>query len=287
MLSTAVMPRASANGIEIEYEAFGSSDWPAIVLISGLGSQMISFPEDFCRQLVDRGYYVIRHDNRDVGLSSKVEGGNYTLEDMADDTSALLEVLGVSRANVVGVSMGGMIGQMMAIRHPFRVISLTSIMSTTGAPGVGGAADEETAEMLRRPLTGETREERVAAAVERSRLLWGDTPQFPFDEEWARARAEAAIDRSDYPEGAARQLAAIKATGDRTDYLRHISAPVLVIHGTNDRAVVPSGGEATAAAIPGAELMLIEGMGHNLPREAYDQLVSAIDAIAERAAATS
>lgn len=279
------MPRATVNGIEIEYETFGSADWPAVALISGLGAQMITYHDDFCRQLVDRGYYVIRHDNRDVGLSTKVETGGYALEDMADDTSALLESLSVSRAHVVGVSMGGMIAQVLAVRHPFRVLSLTSIMSTTGAPGVGGATGEAAA-LLRRPQ-GDTREERIASAIEASRIIWGDSSEFPFDEEMARWRAEASHDRAYDPAGFARQLAAIEATGDRTEFLRRLDLPVLVIHGTEDPLVQPSGGEATAAAIPGAELMLIQGMGHGLPRLAWDRVIDAIDRLASRSAVSS
>lgn len=277
------MPRASVNGIELEYDTFGSPDDPAVVCISGLGAQMITFHEDFCRQLADRRYFVVRHDNRDVGLSTKIEdGSSYRLEDMAADTAGLLDHLGIEAAHVVGVSMGGMIAQTLAIEHPAKVRTLTSIMSTTGAPGVGGATEEASARLLR--PAGETRDERVASSIETSRIIWGDTPQFPFDEELARWRAETSVDRAYYPVGTVRQLQAIRATGDRTERLRRLDVPTLVIHGTNDPLVQPSGGEATAAAIPGAELLLVEGMGHGVARLAYDTIIDAIDRLAARAA---
>ena len=277
------MPRAAVNGIELEYDTFGSADDPAVVCIAGLGAQLLTFHEDFCKGLAARGYFVIRHDNRDVGLSTKIEDGSgYTLSDMAADTAGLLDHLGVDAAHVVGVSMGGMIAQTVAIEFPAKVRSLTSIMSTTGAPGVGGATEEAAARLLR--PAGETRDERVASSIETSRIIWGDTPQFPFDEDLARWRAETSVDRAYYPVGTVRQLQAIRASGDRTERLRQLAVPTLVIHGTNDPLVQPSGGEATAAAVPGAELLLIEGMGHGVARLAYETIIDAIDRLAARAA---
>src|SRR5688500_9265398 len=276
------MPRAQANeGIELEYETFGSPDDPAFVLIAGLGAQLITFHPDLCGGLVERGYFVVRFDNRDVGLSTKVPEGGYALEDMADDTAGLLDALGLDAANVVGVSMGGMIAQTLAIRHPKRVRTLTSIMSTTGAPGVGGATEEAAARLLR--PAGETREERVASSIETSRIIWGDTPQFPFDEELARWRAETSVDRAYHPEGTMRQMLAIRATGDRTEQLRKLDVPTLVIHGSNDPLVQPSGGAATAAAIPGAQHLVIEGMGHGLARPAFPQIIDVLDRLAASA----
>jgi pimeloyl-ACP methyl ester carboxylesterase len=277
------MPRAAANGIELEYETFGSPEDPALVLIAGLGAQMITFHPDFCDQLVCRGFHVIRFDNRDVGLSTKVPDGGYDLADMADDTVGLLDALGIEAAHVVGVSMGGMIAQMVVIRHPQRVRSLTSIMSTTGDTNVGNATPEALARLTAAP--GSTRDERVASSIETSRVIWGDTPEFPFDEELARWRAETTVDRAYYPEGTARQMMAIRATGDRTELLRRLDVPALVIHGTNDPLVQPSGGEATAAAIPGAELLLIEGMGHGVARPAYERIADAIHQLAHRSGA--
>ena len=270
------MPRAAVNdGIELEYETLGSPEDAAFLLIAGLGAQLITFHDDFCRLLAGKGYFVVRFDNRDVGLSTKVPAGGYALEDMADDTAGLLDVLGVDAANVAGVSMGGMIAQTLAIRHPSRVRTLTSIMSTTGAPGVGGATPEALARLT--TAAGPTREERVASAIETSRIIWGDTPQFPFDEELARWRAETSVDRAYYPEGTLRQMMAIRATGDRTERLRQLDVPTLVIHGSNDPLVQPSGGEATAAAVPGAQHLVIDGMGHGLARGAFAQIVDALD----------
>ena len=286
------MPRAQANGIELEYDTFGSADDPAFLLIAGLGAQMITYHPDFCEGLAGRGYFVVRFDNRDVGLSTKVppvperpsEGDHsgYALEDMADDTVGLLDHLGLDDANVVGVSMGGMIAQTLAIRHPKRVRTLTSIMSTTGAPDVGGATKEAGARLVNR--AGDTREERIAAAFETSRIIWGDTPEFPFDEELARWRAETSVDRAYYPEGTLRQLLAIRATGDRTEKLRQLDVPTLVIHGSNDPLIQPSGGEATAAAIPGAQHLVIEGMGHGIPRLALPRIIDALDRLAAASA---
>ena len=276
------MPRAQVNdGIELEYETFGSADDPAFVLIAGLGAQLITFHPDLCEGLAARGYFVVRFDNRDVGLSTKCPDGGYALEDMADDTAGLLDVLGIDAANVVGVSMGGMIAQTFAIRHPKRVRTLTSIMSTTGAPGVGGATEEAMARLTAR--AGDTREERIASSIETSRIIWGDTPEFPFDEELARWRAETSVDRAYYPEGTLRQMLAIRATGDRTEKLRQLDVPTLVIHGSNDPLVQPSGGEATAAAIPGAQHLVIEGMGHGLARPAFDRIIDALDRLAASA----
>ncbi|HVF32624.1 MAG TPA: alpha/beta hydrolase [Acidimicrobiales bacterium] len=282
------MARATVNdGIELEYDTFGSAGDPAFILISGLGAQMISFHPDFCEGLAARGYFVVRFDNRDVGLSTKCppepeaperDRSGYALEDMADDVAGLLDALDIPSAHVVGVSMGGMIAQTMAIRHPARVRTLTSIMSTTGAPGVGGATEEAMARLTVR--AGDTRDERVASSVETSRIIWGDTPQFPFDEELARWRAETSVDRAYYPEGTVRQMLAIRATGDRTDRLRTLDVPALVIHGSNDPLVQPSGGEATAAAIPGAEHLVIEGMGHGLARPAFGPIIESLDRLA-------
>ena len=280
------MPKARANGIEIEYDTFGPADAPAVLLISGWGSQLISWHDDFCESLAGRGFRAIRFDNRDVGLSTKIEDGStYALEDMADDAAGLLDALSVTAAHVIGASMGGMIAQVLAIRHRARVLTLTSIMSNTGAPGAGGAAPE-VIKVLNAPA-GETREERVAASIESSRAIWGDTPEFPFDEELARWRAEVSEDRCYYPSGKLRQAAAMRATGDRTTALRQLDVPTLVIHGDNDPLVDVSGGEATAAAIAGAELMIIKGMGHAVSRPAWDRILDAFERLVARSGAAA
>lgn len=268
------MPRAVANGIELEYEVIGADDAPPVVLIAGWGAQLIVWDDTFCQALVDRGFRAIRFDNRDVGLSTKlVDGPDYGLEDMADDVVGLLDHLDIERAHVMGASMGGMVAQVLAYRHPDRLLTVTSIMSTTGARGVGQAS-EAAAARLGLPA-GETREERVAASIEGCRVNWGDSPQFPFDEELARWRAEVSEDRCHHPEGRMRQWAAMRKTGDRTAALATVDVPFLVIHGDNDGLVDVSGGRATADVVPGAELLVIEGMGHVVDLRANDRIADA------------
>jgi pimeloyl-ACP methyl ester carboxylesterase len=220
--------RANANGIELEYEIFGDEAAPPLLLVMGLGAQMIAWDDEFCVQLAGQGLRVVRFDNRDTGLSTKTEGplpdimacfggdassANYLLNDMADDAAGLLDVLGIPAAHVVGASMGGMIAQTLAIRHPDRVLSLCSIMSTTGAPDVGAPTAEAMQELMRPVST--TKEEYLEASVRSSRVI-GSTG-FPFDEERARKRAELHYDRCYHPMGVARQLAAVLASGDRTE----------------------------------------------------------------------
>ena len=281
------MPRATANGIELEYEVFGDEAAPPLLLVMGLGAQMIAWEDGFCTQLAGQGYRVIRFDNRDVGLSTKTEGplpdimaclggdassATYTLDDMADDAVGLLDVLGIPAAHIVGASMGGMIVQTIAIRHPDRVLSLCSIMSSTGAPNVGAPTPDAMQELLRPVST--TKEEYLEASVRSSKVI-GSTG-FPFDEARARQRAELHYDRCYHPMGVARQLAAILAHGDRTEALGTVTVPTVVIHGDADPLVTPTGGEATAKAVPNAEHVVIEGMGHDLPEGAWPQLIDAI-----------
>jgi pimeloyl-ACP methyl ester carboxylesterase len=269
--------------IDLAYESFGDAGAPAVLLIAGWGSQLITWLDDFCDELVQRGYRAIRFDNRDVGLSTKIESGDaYSLSDMAADAVGLLGALGIERAHVMGVSMGGMIAQTIAIEHPQRVITLTSIMSTTGAPDVGQASPG-LGSLLQ--AGGETRDERVVASVAASRAIWGDSPEFPFDEELARWRAEVSIDRSWYPVGRVRQLLAIHASGDRTELLRKLEVPALVVHGDSDPLIDLTGGQATAAAVPGAELLIIKGMGHLVARPAWPRILDALDALVSRASA--
>lgn len=288
------MPTAKTNGIEIEYESFGEDRARPLLLVMGLGAQMILWDEAFCQKLADRGFRVIRFDNRDVGLSSKIEGGpapnvaaamagdhssaSYRLADMADDAVGLLDALGIPAAHIVGASMGGMIVQEMAIRHPAKVLSMASIMSTTGDTSVGQAKPEAMAALLAPPPS--TRDEAIATGVSTWKVI--GSPGFPFDEAKVRDRTARAFDRCDYPLGMARQLVAIIASGDRTEKLRSVEAPTVVIHGDVDPLVTPTGGEATAAAIPGARLVMVHGMGHDIPDGAWAQIIDAIVENADR-----
>jgi pimeloyl-ACP methyl ester carboxylesterase len=288
---------ASVNGIEIAYEAFGDSAHPTVLLIMGLGVQMLGWDEEFCRMLAGRGYRVVRFDNRDVGHSTKLvdaprpdvmaaaagdtSSAGYLLDDMAEDCVGLLDELGVEAAHVVGASQGGMIAQAVAIGHPERVLSLTSIMSTTGDRAVGQPHPEAISALLTRP-PGD-REGFVEFAVGAWRVIC--SPGFDADEEALRGRAGASYDRGIFPDGTGRQLVAILASGDRTEALRRLDVPATVIHGMNDVLVDVSGGRATAAAIPGARLELIEGMGHDLPRALWRRLIDLIVANAGRAGA--
>jgi pimeloyl-ACP methyl ester carboxylesterase len=291
------MPRAQANGIELEYDTFGDSGRPAMLLIMGLGVQMLGWDERFCNMLAERGYHVIRFDNRDIGLSSKIEGGpmpnplelmagnhssaSYTLDDMADDTAGLLDALGIDGAHVVGVSMGGMIGQTLACRHPERVRSLTSIMSSTGSRETGQPKPEVLAALIT-PVPGD-RAGYIDATTNMFKLI--GSPAYPPDEDELRALIGASYDRSYYPAGFLRQLAAIAASGDRGQTICAIGTPTLVIHGEDDPLITLSGGEATAAAIPGSKLVKIPGMGHDLPPALWPRFVDEIVENAERASA--
>ena len=293
------MPTAPVNGIHIEYDVIGEGDGVPLLLVMGLGAQLIVWDDDFCAALADRGFRVVRYDNRDVGLSTKFDDAPaadatalaaaltgqpvqapYLLTDMAADGIGLLDHLGIDAAHVVGASMGGMIAQTMAIEHRDRVLSLTSIMSTTGDPAVGTPTGEALAVLVTpRPQDRAAAIEQGVAAV---RAI--GSPEH-FDEERARTRAAATYDRCFHPAGFARQLLAILASGDRTDRLRQLDVPALVIHGDVDPLVTVTGGQATAAAIPGAELLLLEGMGHDLPPAYWQRIVEAITALSARASA--
>jgi pimeloyl-ACP methyl ester carboxylesterase len=289
------MALAPANGIELEYETFGDASDPPVLLVMGLGAQLVAWDPEFCQRLVDRGLFVIRFDNRDVGLSTHLSDAPpidlmqvftaalsgqevevpYRLDDMADDAFGLLDHLGIDSAHVVGVSMGGMIGQTMAILRPERVRTLTSIMSSTGDRNVGGSTPEATALLLTPPPS--EREKYVEYRVGTSRLLNGSVR--PFDEDRARRRAGQSFDRCFDPPGVGRQLAAIIASGDRTAALASVECPTLVVHGDVDPLVDHSGGVATAKAVPGAELCTVAGMGHDLPESTWDEVVGAIAAL--------
>jgi pimeloyl-ACP methyl ester carboxylesterase len=280
------VPTAHGNGIDIEYVTSGNPADPPLLLVMGLGAQLIAWPEGFVEQLAARGFFIIRYDNRDSGLSTKFEGipdfvklfsgdtgsAQYRVEDMATDAIGLLDELGLERAHVVGVSMGGMITQALAINYPTRLLSACSIMSTTGDQTVGAPTGEAVAALLRPAAL--SRDDAVAASLESSRVI--SSPGFPFDVELMTSRAENAYDRCYCPEGTARQLAAILTSPDRTGALSQVAIPFLVIHGEDDPLVTVSGGKATAAAVPGATLLLIPGMGHDLPEDAWDQIIGAI-----------
>lgn len=290
------MPLCTTNGIEVFYDTFGDPEDPPLLLVMGLATQMTGWDEDFCLAFVDRGFFVIRFDNRDVGLSTKIShrgdlltgimaaaGGMpvdapYLLSDMAGDTVGLLDHLGVERAHVVGASMGGMIAQTVAIEHPERVLSLTSMMSTTGEVEVGQPTPEVTMQLLtQRPAD---RGAAIEAAIQTLRVI-GSTEH--FDEDRARRLATEAYHRSFHPSGLYRQLLAILASGSRAEGLRNLDVPTLVIHGDADPLITPSGGHRTAELVPGAELVIIEGMGHELPPALWPQIVEAITANSRRA----
>ena len=278
----------TANGIQLCYDAFGNPTNPPLLLIAGLGMQLISWDEEVCTLLAKRGYWVIRYDNRDVGLSTKFEaagmpnllpalqGGDvnapYLLRDMAADAVGLLDALDLDSAHVLGASMGGMIAQSMAIHFPERVRTLISIMSTTGAPDLP-QPKPEVAMMLLAPAA-DGLEAHIQNSLEWAHVLNG--PGFPVDEARARKQAIANYERSYYPVGTGRQLAAIFASGSRREALRSLAIPTLVIHGKADPLVPVEGGIDTAEAIPNAKLWLIEGLGHALPPETWPQAVEAI-----------
>jgi len=291
------MPTIAVDDIELCYESFGSDDAPPVLLVMGLGAQMTLWSPGFISELLERGFRVIRFDNRDVGLSTKTAGpppdvmaiygaalagepveAPYSLGTMAADAVGLLDALGIRAAHVVGASMGGMIVQMMAIGHPERVLSMTSIMSTTGANDVGQPDPAAMTALLTPPPTD--RAGAIEATVVTSRVIAGAL----FDEDEARARAAEAYDRCFHPAGSAFHIAAVAATGDRTERLRAVDIPTLVVHGRQDPLVTLSGGEATAAAVPGADLLVFGQMGHDLPPVYWPQLADAVFAIAVRAA---
>ena len=283
--------------IDIAYERFGDPGPPPVLLVMGLGTQMLGWPDGFCDALVRRGLHVIRFDNRDIGLSSHmtnapapdvraallgdVASASYTLSDMAGDTVGLLDALGLDSAHLVGASMGAMIAQTVAIESPGRVRSLTSIMSSTGDPSVGGATQRALAALLSPPAT--TRAEAIARTVSILGVI--GSPGFELDEADVRWRTGLAFDRAHDPVGVGRQLVAIAASGDRTAALRSVAVPTLVLHGADDPLVGVSGGRATARAIPGAELIEFEGMGHHLSRELWGEIARHIGELVRRAEA--
>jgi pimeloyl-ACP methyl ester carboxylesterase len=287
---------APANGLEICYQTFGEDADPPLLLIMGLGGQMILWDDEFCTQLAARGYRVIRFDNRDVGKSSKIDApppdlanalfqrrpgetlaAPYLLADMAADAIGLLDVLRIGRAHIVGASMGGMIAQEMAIHWPQRVRTLTSIMSSTGDPALPPPSPEVFRLFLEPPPR--TVEEYVEANV----VIWRAFRNggFPEEEAPARKRAVRAAARGMSPEGGARQTLAVVASGSRKASLSQIKAPTLVIHGADDPLVLLAAGEDTADSIPGAKLVVIDRMGHALPMAVWPRVIDEIAAIAK------
>jgi pimeloyl-ACP methyl ester carboxylesterase len=285
----------TVGDIDVAYNTLGEATDPPVVLISGLGAQLIAWDDAFCQQLVDRGLFVIRFDNRDIGLwshladrptsdpSAATDGAapeaSYTLAQMAADTAGLIDNLGLGSAHVVGISLGGMIAQILAIEQPERVRSLTSIMSTTGNDQVGQPTDAALALFLLPPVS--TREGAMDRAVLFDRTV--GSPAYPAEEIELRDRAVRAFDRSFNPQGVARQLAAAMTTPDRTEDLRRLDLPSLVIHGAEDPLIALSGGQAIAAALPGAELVVIDGMGHDLPRPLWPTVAERIATLVARA----
>jgi pimeloyl-ACP methyl ester carboxylesterase len=284
----------AVNGVELCHETFGDEGGRPLLLVMGLGAPMIWWDEEFCEALAARGFRVIRFDNRDSGRSSRLHGrvnlarayvlrsAPYSLADMAADAAGLLDALGVPAAHVAGASMGGMIAQTLAFRYPSRVLSLTSIMSSTGGRLVGRPSPRAMAMLLTPPPRD--RAHYVELLVRTFRLI--GSPGYPFDEERMRDRAERTYDRGVHPDGTVRQLAAVMAECDRSARLRRVRVPALVVHGARDPLVHVSGGRATARALPGADLDIVPGMGHDLPRAVWPRVVAGITRIADRAEVT-
>ncbi len=285
------MPKTCVNHIEIEYELLGDPSSKPLLLIAGLGSQLLAWSDEFCQHLVNRGFFVIRFDNRDVGLSTKCEDAgipnfmqineahakgekpqvSYTLEDMADDAICILNALSLNKTHICGASMGGMIAQILAYRYPSRVLSLTVIMSTTGNPALPPAKPEIMAQFFA-PVPSE-REFYIDEMVKRDKLIQGS---LSFDENQGREYRAREYDRRYYPEGIARQLAAMAVPGNIQPYISQIRAPTLVIHGKEDPFYPIEAGKEIASTIPDAELLILDGMGHGFPLEVLQQIIEAI-----------
>ncbi|MCS0632280.1 alpha/beta fold hydrolase [Telluria mixta] len=290
------MPSLNANGIRIAFDTAGDPKSVPLLLISGLGLQLTAWPDEFVEGLVELGFYVIRFDNRDSGLSTKFEHAGtpsltlawlksllrlplkppYRLEDMADDAIGVLSALGVARAHIVGMSMGGMVGQLMAAKFPSRVLSLTSIMSSSGRRGLPGPTQTARRALLRRPRGAADIDTAIDYNVQLLQAI--GSPSYPTPEKHLRRRVARALRRNCCPGGVVRQMLAVTACGDRTPQLQTIVAPTLVIHGAADPLVPLACGVDTAQAIPGARLEVIEGMGHDLPAQLLERLLALIDA---------
>jgi pimeloyl-ACP methyl ester carboxylesterase len=291
------MSQIAANGIQLEYDEHGKAEDPPILLIMGLSAQMTAWDDEFVTDLAGRGFRVIRFDNRDIGLSTwfddagtpdlgaamlsgKMPDPVYNMADMAADAAGLLDSLGIDRAHIVGASMGGMIAQTFAIAYPARTWSLTSIFSTTGNSEVGQPRGEVVSALFLAPRP-ESRDAVIEAGVLGSRLL--GSPGFPVEEARIRERTAAAYDRAWHPDGVLRQTLAVIGQPDRTDDLKRLDVPTLVVHGDADPLVDPSGGRATAEAVPGAELWVVPGMGHDIPPSLFGELADRIAANCRKA----
>ncbi|SBW03732.1 Beta-ketoadipate enol-lactone hydrolase [uncultured Alphaproteobacteria bacterium] len=286
------MSYAAAHGIRLAYDTFGEPSSPAVLLIAGNGAQMLFWDAEFCGSLAETGFFVVRFDNRDAGLSTKFDTAGtpdimagiraamagetvtsaYSLDDMADDCIGLLDALGIAKAHICGASMGGMIAQVVAYRHPGRVRSLTSIMSNTGNPAAPSGKPEAIAAVVAPAPEG--RDAYLAHTMDVWRVIW--SPGFPFEERRARSFLERSYDRSYCPQGMARQNMAVLACGDRRPRLSAIAVPTLVIHGTDDPLIPVEAGRETVQAIPGARLLLVDGMGHDMPKGTWGKIVAAI-----------
>jgi proline iminopeptidase len=290
------MPTLTANGIRIAFDTAGDPKSVPLLLVHGVGMQLTAWPDEFVEGLVELGFYVIRFDNRDCGLSTKFEQAGtpnlrlawlkarvgwplrpaYRLGDMAEDALGVLSALGVARAHVVGVSMGGMIGQILAARHPERVTSLTSVMSSSGRRGLPGPTRAVRQALLRRPPNPQDADAMLAQAITLLRAI--GSPSYPTPEKQLRRRVARSLRRNCCPAGVARQMLAVAASGDRSELLRAIRVPTLVVHGAADPLVPLACGIDTAERVPGARLEIIEGMGHDLPAQLLERLIALIDA---------
>jgi pimeloyl-ACP methyl ester carboxylesterase len=294
MVSPMITKRVAANGIEIAYDTFGRPTDPPLVLVMGLNTQRLAWPEPFCRQLADQGFYVIRFDNRDCGESTHLDDlpapnpvavafrrrrPAYVLDDLASDTLALLDALGLDRVHLVGASMGGFIAQLVAIRAPARIASLTLIMTSTGSLLVGHTKPKVIAAVLRSKPAGD-RAGAIQTSVDLLRLI--GSRGYPFDEEKVREFAQQSYERRYDPAGGQRQLGAVVAQNDRTKDLTRITAPTLVLHGLQGPLVAASGGLALARAIPAARFVGFHGMGHDLPEALWPDFVDEIATVARR-----
>jgi pimeloyl-ACP methyl ester carboxylesterase len=271
------------NGeVEIYYEEFGDPDAPTLLLVNGLGSQCLNYAQAWCELFCDEGFHVVRFDNRDVGLSSKLDGVEYSLADMATDAVAVLDAVGAEQAHLMGCSMGGMIVQRLAIDHPERVLSMTSVMSRTGEPGYGDSSKEALEHLMAPPAPSRSAYiDRQVAALH----VYGSKAEW-LDDDAIRTRAAAAYDRCFYPEGVGRQMKAVMLDGSRADQLAAMDLPVLVIHGSRDTLIDPSGGRRTAALVPGARYVEIEGMGHDYPPPVWNEWVAVWSEFAHAAVPT-